>query len=131
MDMIEASNKMVGIPFKHHGRDRNGVDCMGLFLLYYQEFGKDFLQLDFDYERDYYIYTPNLLREAFESRIMEIGEFVDISLAKTGDFLLAPSPIPLRGGIKIGHRVLNVNSHIGVVLGTTNKFMNSLAIRIL
>lgn len=44
--------KYLGIPFKHLGRDRKGLDCYGLLILYYkEEFGIDIL--DWSYEPDW------------------------------------------------------------------------------
>ena len=44
--------RYLGIPYKHLGRDRSGIDCYGLLLLYFkEEFNIDLL--DWWYEADW------------------------------------------------------------------------------
>jgi cell wall-associated NlpC family hydrolase len=43
-------DKWVGIPYKHLGRDKEGIDCWGLIVEIYKEKGIDVL--DLDYEKD-------------------------------------------------------------------------------
>ena len=42
--LIEAARSYLGVPFRHAGRDRNGVDCVGLILAAARESGM------FDYQ---------------------------------------------------------------------------------
>lgn len=35
----EIASQFIGIPYRHGGRDRNGLDCLGLILAFYREAG--------------------------------------------------------------------------------------------
>ena len=48
----KSCEKYIGLPFKHHGRDRDGLDCWGLPMLYYREMLGVELQ-DWWYEPDW------------------------------------------------------------------------------
>lgn len=40
-NLYQTAKKYLGIPYRHMGRDRSGLDCLGLAHLFYQEFGID------------------------------------------------------------------------------------------
>lgn len=35
----EAVARFVGVPYRHNGRDMDGLDCLGLVVLFYRHFG--------------------------------------------------------------------------------------------
>jgi len=47
---IEVARSMVGVPYKHHGRSRQGVDCVGLIVVVAEELGIE-LQGHTDYKK--------------------------------------------------------------------------------
>ena len=61
--------KFLGIPYRHHGRDFNGVDCLGLLFLYQKElFDRDLP--DWYYEEDWSKNGKDYIAENYE-RIAE------------------------------------------------------------
>lgn len=42
-DLVKAGRKYLGVPWRHLGRSRQGVDCIGLVLLAARDCGQDFL----------------------------------------------------------------------------------------
>jgi len=53
--MEVSYKKYVGIPFKHLGRDRSGLDCYGLLIYYYKE--------EFGIEIPDWYYSPQWSKE--------------------------------------------------------------------
>ena len=41
----EITEKYLGIPYRHRGRSLKGLDCWGLVVLVYKDFGIDILDL--------------------------------------------------------------------------------------
>lgn len=38
-DVVRVARSWVGVPFRHQGRDRNGIDCVGLPIVILQQLG--------------------------------------------------------------------------------------------
>ncbi|HEY8554244.1 MAG TPA: NlpC/P60 family protein, partial [Burkholderiales bacterium] len=58
--LIEEARKLVGIPYHHQGRNKFGVDCIGLFVLAFEEAGSDLVRLlGVRDTRDYGRHRPN------------------------------------------------------------------------
>jgi cell wall-associated NlpC family hydrolase len=49
-DVVTAARSWLGVPFRHQGRDRRGIDCVGLPVVILQELGA--VESDFEI-RDY------------------------------------------------------------------------------
>lgn len=47
---IEVINKYLGIPYKHRGRDMTGLDCYGLIIAVYKDFGEYLLDIEEEYD---------------------------------------------------------------------------------
>jgi hypothetical protein len=51
VNWTEVLRPMLGIPYKHRGRDEKGVDCVGYLLLAYRKAGFPIDHLDLKYNR--------------------------------------------------------------------------------
>lgn len=69
-NVSEIAASLVGIPYKDGGRDREGVDCYGLTILFMRELGMELP--DWDYERDWARHGGNLLIENYCEYATEI-----------------------------------------------------------
>jgi len=59
-------NKYLGFPYKHQGRDVNGVDCWGLIKLVYKDFlNVDLLDTKEDYANDWAVQGKNYFIENY------------------------------------------------------------------
>jgi len=79
-DYIVLVRSLVGCPYAHAGRSRNGVDCLGAAIVPLNEMGI--------YPPDQYNYS----REAFDNSLaLEIGKHTDpvqVDMVEKGDILL-------------------------------------------
>ena len=53
MTEIEIVNKYLGIPYKHQGRGRDGLDCYGLLIAIFADLGIKIFDIEEDYSRDW------------------------------------------------------------------------------
>ena len=73
-ELEQLSGQLIGIPYKHNGRDREGFDCLGLVWYVYTQMGIPFpsgdgLPISDDwYERDPERYLRGLLGLGYEAR---------------------------------------------------------------
>lgn len=71
----EAAREFLGIPYRHGGRDRKGLDCLGLAHLFYKKMGINLPAGDGrPYTTDWYKNDPERLRRGLE----RIGRAVDL-----------------------------------------------------
>ena len=82
-DLYIQAEKYVGIPYAEHGRDTFGVDCYGLFRLFYlQEF--DILLPDFQYTE----YTTATHARIIQQNMLSVVHQIAESDAVPGDAVL-------------------------------------------
>lgn len=53
LDEKYITQMFLGVPYKHKGRDLNGLDCYGLVILLYRERGYEVLDIEADYDEDW------------------------------------------------------------------------------
>lgn len=69
MNIRQAVKDCLGIPYKHGGRDENGLDCLGLVWYFYKLLGIDIPDGDgLTIEQDWYKNDPNRLKNALEKQ---------------------------------------------------------------
>lgn len=107
MVLKEFCNQWVGVPFRHAGRDREGVDCWGLVIEYLKGFGIDAPDME---------YTEQWARAGanhFSERICQFPDiFKPVDRGSVGDLVF------MRG-------VNGVVDHAGILVGN-NKFIHSI-----
>lgn len=67
MDFVEAARTFLGVPFRHQGRTRRGMDCIGLVVLSLRAAGVSVADRT-DYGR-----TPTAARKLWDSLVAELG----------------------------------------------------------
>jgi cell wall-associated NlpC family hydrolase len=83
----DLCKKYLGIPYEHHGRTMKGLDCWGLIILAYKDFGIDVVDLEhYDYNwfkkgEDYFTkkyYLENyykLWKRTMDPKFMDLAMF--------------------------------------------------------
>jgi cell wall-associated NlpC family hydrolase len=96
-DIVEKTREFIGVPFRHWGRNRNGVDCVGLVIAAAHELGIT------QYEPPPYsrLVDPERLRKQLEQACFEVS-FQEL---EPGDVLLL--------------KVLGLPVHLGIYTGET------------
>jgi cell wall-associated NlpC family hydrolase len=74
MTELEIINKYLGIPYRNHGRNIDGLDCYGLIIFIYKDFGIELFDIDADYDDDWSWDGHNLLMENVHFDWEEIKE---------------------------------------------------------
>lgn len=93
-DFIAAARSYVGVPFRHQGRTRHGVDCIGLVVCAARDIGLTLADRT-DYPRD-----PNGLLPLEMAR-----QFAPVESPQAGDILLM--------------RFRGEPQHVAILAGTT------------
>lgn len=71
----QIARQFLGIPYRHGGRDREGLDCVGLVHLFYQELGIKVPDTDGrPYSTDWYKKDPERLLRG----LLQVGRPVDL-----------------------------------------------------
>ena len=71
----EIARQFLGIPYRHGGRDKNGLDCLGLAYIFYKELGITLPTSDgLPYTADWYREDPERLWRG----LLKIGSPVDL-----------------------------------------------------
>jgi len=110
--------KYLGIPYRHAGRDFNGLDCLGLIYFFYKDCGIDVPDGDGQkYPRDWTKQDP----ERYLRGIMALGRAVPV------DDLQPLDLVYFRMGRNITHGGIMVdNEHFLHVLQNTQVFVSKL-----
>jgi cell wall-associated NlpC family hydrolase len=98
--LIATARRWIGVPFRHQGRNRAGVDCGGLLIAIGQEAGLQII------EPDVYSLSPNprIIRTALEANCNAI----QLHAAQPGDVLWLrfgadPTHVAMRTDLGILH----------------------------
>jgi cell wall-associated NlpC family hydrolase len=76
----EAARSYLGIPFRHQGRSRNGLDCIGLLVMALRDCGRPV--------QDVTTYGENPHNGLLELNLLrEFGPAIDLSDASPGDLV--------------------------------------------
>lgn len=94
---------LLGVPFKMHGRDRNGFDCYGLVIEVSRRFGHRMVDMFYDYD------SSNNLRNLDDNTYNII--------AGSG---LIRTEIPAEGDVILFFDSKKRTTHIGVYLSNDN-----------
>ena len=71
----QIARQFLGIPYRHGGRDRKGLDCLGLVHLFYRELGIKVPDNDGQpYANDWYKKDPERLLRG----LLQVGKPVDL-----------------------------------------------------
>lgn len=100
-------NELVGIPYKFHGRDANGADCLGIVMMWYQKF--------LNITIPEYFYTHKDANDPCDKVIdagKNDGNWVAVDKMDRGDVIV--------------FRIRGKATHIGVFLGG-NDFLHCIA----
>ena len=105
--------KYIGIPFKHRGRDFNGIDCFGLLCLIFKEERNIIIPdfLDVIYERNWYKEGQNHILNNIGT---VDGTFWDVIKKK---------PYKMYDGLLFFLTSKNIANHIGIYIND-NKFIH-------
>lgn len=81
MTAAEIAKRYVGIPFKNHGRDLNGLDCYGLVVAIYRDHGIELFDIGEDYNAKWSLrkknyFFENQFREWFEVKAPQLLDVV-------------------------------------------------------
>ena len=102
MTPVEAARQVLGVPFRHQGRNRLGMDCAGVLVHIFREMGVPFND-ELGYPRHPYdgqlerILDAQPSLERIDPRSVEAGDVVAMRMAK------APQHIAIHAGLIDGH----------------------------
>lgn len=108
--LVDAARAYLGVPFRHQGRNRLGLDCGGLLVLALRDIGK--------VATDITGYSRNPHNGRLESVITANAFFLEVPVEKTkeGDVLLiAYKQEPHHIAIKTDIGIIHATSVIGKV----------------
>jgi len=125
--------KYRNIPYKHRGRSLRGLDCLGLLIKFYQEFGIDLSNYDMQYEKDWYKKDP----EIYIRGLQNLGRRVSFKELDRLDLIYFTlyKDVVTHAGIMINqHEFIHILQNRNVEISSFNRFWKkkfSGAIRVL
>ena len=108
-DIVRTARRLLGVPYRHHGRDMRGVDCLGVLIWTARELGLDAPEYD---------YTRNPSASRMRRLLDEHMQRIPLAEALRGDVLHAayramPQHLLI---LTETDRVLHADSHAGRVV---------------
>jgi len=104
-------SEYVGIPFKPHGRDRDGVDCWGLVWLIYKERFEILLP---SFTEEYDTVNDGILLGELTTSQRDIMPWREVEHEQIGDVvLLRLFGFPMHVGLVVSKRLM-INVRVGV-----------------
>ena len=105
MLQADITQKYLGIPYQHHGRELSGLDCYGLILKVFADQGVELWDIHDEYDDQWSWQGKNLFVENYAREWEEVEDprFMDIVCFKNGK---------------------GVVNHAGILLGE-NKFIHA------
>lgn len=77
----EVVDELVGIPYEHNGRSKNGIDCWGLVYLFFNKLGIKLPRNDGKYiSQDWYKIEPDRYIKGLEELGGEVGHYKNLKL---------------------------------------------------
>ena len=114
--VVSLANTWVGIPYLQNGRTRSqGVDCLGLLLVFFKELG---IVVDYKqefYKSDWYQHTPE---ERYLNGLKQYGVDIQRWQIRAGDVLYFRTGLLARAPIR-------KITHAGIAIGET-EFIHAL-----
>jgi len=91
--------KYLGISYKHQGRGLDGLDCYGLIINIYKDFGISLIDINDDYDKDWSWQGRNYFIENAYRQWQEINkpEFFDVVTFKNGKGIVNHAGVMLDG----------------------------------
>ncbi|WP_408955383.1 C40 family peptidase [Natroniella sp. ANB-PHB2] len=117
----EVVSKYRNIPYKHNGRSLRGLDCLGLIIFFYKEFGIDISYKDRKYSKQWYKEDSGVyLRE-----LLKVGSAVEFDNLQTLDlvyFELLPDVVTHSGVMVNEHQFIHILQKRNVEVSSFNRF---------
>lgn len=106
----EIVKKYLGIPYKNHGRDLNGLDCWGLLISIYRDYGVELFDLQ-DYDSEWARRGQNLILENYYENWKKVEQYT------TGDlmFIRYPRDVVSHAGFYLDRGIFLHASRQGVI----------------
>lgn len=114
--------KYLGVPYKHKGRDSQGLDCWGLLKAVYSDLGHTLIDFDIDYDEDWRFKGGNLFIENYYKQWEEVSK----PLLFDGVLIVNSKGIAYHAGVVLsGGRLLHT-CNAGVVVGRLNDYSRTI-----
>jgi cell wall-associated NlpC family hydrolase len=96
---FDIVQKYLGVHYRHHGRDMDGLDCWGLIKAVYKDLGHDLLDIE-DYDREWSSKGANYFVENYHKQWekVEIPQMFDVVMFKNKAGVSCHAGIVLREG---------------------------------
>ena len=109
--------KYLGIPYKNHGRDLAGLDCWGLVLAIYKDYGIELFDLE-NYDQEWARRGGNLILDNYYENWKKVIQY------QAGDlmFIRYPKDVVSHTGIYLDRGLFLHATRNGVVVSRVNEW---------